>query len=1694
MGPGAPGARIEANLAALRLLKSLDGRPASAEDQKVLARWSAWGAVPGVFDETRTEYAPVREELQALLSEAEYVAARRTVVNAHYTDAHVAEAMWEAVQGLGVDTGLALEPGAGSGTFMGLAPDGVQVLGVELDPLTAGIAAALYPGHSVRAESFADTTLEPGSFDLAIGNVPFGDVRLHDPLHNPGRRHSIHNHFILKSLDLTRPGGLVAVLTSRFTMDSTGTAARRAMHERADLVTTVRLPTGAHLESAGTEAVTDLLIFRKRPEGAPVPRFGSWIDVVDVELPLRGQPGAEEIALNAWWDERPECVLGSMTLGSGMYGAQTLHVAGEGDTAAALRTVLAAEVEHALSVGLGATPAPTAMSAESRSAALAGQPRVLARAGDPARFPGFLSHDASTGTFSALTAYGTSEPVVVSRADTPRLAQLLAIRDAQLQLLALEGASEADTPETDQARTVLNDRYDVYLRRWGPINQVTLSTSSRLDRDGEPITSRRYPSVMRALRCDPFAGAVMGLEHYDEETGVAEKAAIFERRVVQARPVVSSVESPEDACAVSLDRLGRVDVDLVAGLLDVDVDEARRQITGLVFEDPTSGRLVPRAEYLSGNVRKALAAAEDAAAERPELLDNVTALRAVQPTDLAPGEIKAQLGAVWIDAATVSEFATQVLHDQRLTVEHLGGSEWHVRNGNKYSARATQTWGTGRLSAPDLLEKLLRQEAVLVYDTHTDHEGRKQRVLNTTETAAAQDKAEQLSEQFSDWVWEDPERAARLSRVYNDRFNAIVLRDYSVEGQRLTLPGLSATFTPHPHQRAAVARMLAEPSVGLFHAVGAGKTAEMVMGAMELRRLGMVNKPCVAVPNHMLDQVTREWLQLYPRAKVLAASSADLAGPSRAAFIGRAAMGDWDGVILTHGALHTLKMSVQTESDYVAAEVERTRDTLERARAAGVSSQTLKSVEKAIMRKEAKLAERLAKPGDPGLTFEQTGIDYLIVDELHLFKNLEIDSRIEGVSGNGSQRAQRLDMKITWLRERAEERAAAHPGAVARVVTGATATPIANSVSEAYVMQHYLRPDILLEAGITDFDSWAATFGSVVTDLEMRPDGTYGPKTRFARFDNLPELLRMWHVSADVCSAEQLGLKTPALTVGADGHRGPQTVVVPATPELERFMASLVERAEKLRNAGRARKGADNMLVVTSDGRKAALDMRMLDRTRTDSMTTGLDKVDVIAERVVQIWERTRHNRYLDHDSGQPHPTPGALQVVFADLGTPNPDPEKAWSFYTQLRDHLAAAGIPAHHVRFMQDANTDAKKARLFADARAGKVAVLIGSTSTMGVGTNVQTRTVALHHVDCPWRPADVEQRDGRGVRQGNQNEEIEVIRYVTERSFDAFSWQTVERKARFIQQLMHGSLTARGAEDIAGNQALSFAQVKALASGEPLLLKRAETEQRIKQLERLEVAHQRNQAQRRHTITSQERHIAELSEALPRLERLMAARTPTEGDAFSCVIAGRRHTTRTAAAEALGGVVAPALKAAKALPPAVAAPAGDLVLGGVPMRVEVRHTLGAAEVRVMVDEQVQFVLDARAVTAASVGPITRIENRVAGLEGVVADVKSRMSAAERDRAEAALQLGAEFPHKETLAKARRRLTRLDQALSRKHKGPEDGGAAAATPPDPTLARHDASARTPPTGGYLRARRSVVAPPLSPPPPPPPSLGVDL
>lgn len=1589
--PAGPRAKAAANLDALQVLAELraEHRPATRSDQERLARWSSWGALSKIFDDADVEWADDRTRLRGLLDPDAWSAARRTTLNAHYTDPRVVTGIWKALQGLGFTGGRVLEPGCGSGNFIGAAPPlPIDWVGVELDPTSAAICAQLYPSASILAQGFETTDLSDASFDAAVGNVPFGSVALHDRRHNPTGE-SIHNHFLIKALHLCRPGGLVAVITSRYTLDARNPQARATMSELADFVTAIRLPGATHRHVAGTEVVTDLVVLRRRSPGEPANDAGAWRSTATLDT------ADGPVAVNQWFVDHPELILGETRLG-GAYRADDLRVLGRFDPS---RFVSVLDAEVAGAVERGHRHAPEVPDVD--KATMAAEPTALPLSG-PGR-PGSIVV-LEDGDFAKATPQGVENyPVPASM--RRELTDLCGIRDVVVELLAVQAATTRDE-RLVELQADLSARYDIYTARYGPLNRFSWARTGRSDpQTGEEIMRRLRPK-MGGFRDDPDAPSVFALEDFDPATQTATKAAVFTRRVLAPRPTRHGVDTADEAIVVCLDQLGRVDLGRIADLLGVDEIAARAQLGEQVYDDPMSGELVPAAAYLSGDVRAKHEAAVDAARNDERFGPNVAALAAVVPDDLTSDEIDVRPGQSWLPSEVMTGFVREVLGaDHANTVYDPETATWElsVPAYMRESVMMTSQWGTGRRDAVALLQSACNNSPVVVYDELDD--GR--RVQNEEATLDAREKQDQLIGRFGAWVWEDPTRAIRLCEIYNRRFNSYVARTY--DGAHLSLPGLADTFVPRPHQRAAVARILAEPAVLLAHDVGAGKTATMVIAAMELRRLGMANKPMVVVPNHMLEQFCTEWRTLYPTAKVLFPTESEQGPAGRKHFVGRAAVGDWDAVVVTQSVFERIPLSPATERSFIAEQVDALRSSSERVEASiGRRSRTVKDIEMRVLRLEERSKELLHRVGkDDGATFEQLGCDYLFVDEAHHAKNLAISTRMPGLGKTGSGLASQLDIRLRWLRRQYGQ----------KVVTLATATPIANSLSEMWVIQHYARPDALTGAGVAHFDAWASNFAAQVTRLELAPEGThYRVTTRLAKFRNVPDLLRMFLTFADVRGRADLALPVPAIRGGR-----PETVVVDDNVDLREFVVELGERAELIR-ARRVPPEEDNMLKVSSEGRAAALDLRLVGRPAPFTVT----KLTVATERIAAIWRDNDARAYRSAD-GSEHPRPGGLQLVFADLGTPNGD---RWNVFDELRGLLVGQGVPAESVRFVHEARNPREKEQLFAACRNGTVSVLIGTTARMGVGTNVQARCVALHHLDCPWRPADVEQREGRIIRQGNQNPDVEVLRYVTKGSFDVYMWQTVEIKAGFIQQVLGGRVEGRSVDDVASEQELSYAEVKALATGDDRIVRRAGLEAEVARMRRQRTAHFDEQRRLQRLVSTSRGKHDRLLVRIASLEPIVAGLTNTRGDAFSSDVEAHTYWERGPAGTHLLAISERALRSARLghdTETDVAA------IGGVAWRLRCAHQNPEQVVLTVAGSPAELVIDRDGF--ADIDPsrlVQRIEHATGKLPSTLDDMRAQVTYLAEKISSASGRLVDAFPAQDALDTASAELKTLTEALA--------------------------------------------------------------
>lgn len=1515
----------------------------TAEEQAALARWSGWGALKLVFAarpqdpgpeadrETRRAGArwlalePVRAQVRSLLSDTEWADARRNLLNAHYTDAGLVEAVWDGVRRMGFDGGHVLEPTSGSGNYIGLAPQDtavpIRMTGVEVEANTAAISRHLYPDADIITAPFEDVHLPDGAFDAVVGNIPFGRYSRYDKVHNADLALSIHDHFVLKSLAATRPGGIVALITSRFTMDGKDTSPRERLYELGDLVGAVRLPLGAHREAAGTDVVTDVVFLRRRMPGEERGADG-WLTTRELVLDGHEEP----VRVNPYFLDHPEHVVGELRARLGKYGPEPT-VAGERDAAAGLTAATESIAAHAAAVGLTATPStvrPTAVGdgVVSLKQALTEGSLGLDELGNP-----------------TIVEDGSIVPLDVHSEQHGRLVQLISLKAHALALYKAESATAeaGETAELAELRTVLREAYQAYRRKNPPLTkpgQFRIFTPKEAKERAARLGLAKVPDEWKSRTAygliddDPDADVLFGLEEWDERTASGVEQAVLHTRVLEPRVLPTTAATPEDAFALALEwDGGRLDMLRVASLLGVTENEAAVQISHLAFRDPAqAGFWEPRHRYLSGNVREKLEQAREAATEDPSYIGNVAALEKVQPEDLTPAEIKAKCGAPWIPVQDYEAFLRH-LGFEHAEVRHAGGTTWEVR-GAHIGDLARSEWGTPERPAQELMLAILRQADSTIQVTYRDQDGKIH--VNQVATDAAREKARLIVQAFDDWIWADSERAERLAGIYNTTFNSLVLPEY--DKAPLTLPGMSTLWQRRlrDHQNAAVRRIVSEPTALLAHVVGAGKTATMVAGAMELRRTGLAKKPMIVVPNHMLKQVTREFREIYPdreRVKLLAISASDLNKKRRAKFLARIAGGDWDAVIFTHEAFNVAPLRPETMQAYLDREMASLRAQLDAAREAGMHDKTITDIETSLANAEARLQKQIDESSDgAGMCLEDTGIDYVMVDEAHQYKNLRTISAIPGAGIQGSAKATKLHMLLDYLREYNGHN---------RVATLATGTPIANSVTEAYVLKRYLGPELLERMGLENFDSWAATFGEVVSSLEPDAKGDgYKYKARFARFFNVPELMTAYRAFADVQMAEDLNLPVPPVLAGPDGQRG-EPIHFAVTGSQRQFIKEL-PRQEWVRKPG-------GVLKALGLGLRASLDMRLVGGEEGEG-----SKLEYAAEQIMQVWEQTKDVVYpTSKTDPTPQPVPGGLQLVFCDEGTPGSSAEHPVDLYDSLREHLIAAGMPREEIRFIHEASTDKKKERLFADCRAGRVAVLIGSTEKMGTGTNIQDRATALHHLSYPWRPADMAQRDGRIERQGNLNDpsipdtpdHVRLFYYVTSGSFDEFRLNALARKARFISQIQRRDFNLREIEDI-GEEALNLGMLSALASGDPAILQLAEATAERARMQGLARAWDRQQDGRLQLAKDLDDYLQRAAPCLEGMRAAMPNRRPTGGDAFAITIDGRTLRSRDTAAATLGARMV-ALARDPSLSPGQRVPVGTL--GGQDFHGEISYDAG-------------------------------------------------------------------------------------------------------------------------------------------------------
>jgi N12 class adenine-specific DNA methylase len=1345
------------------------------------------------FEEQDKYHDEVHDLAVALSGEVGYEALRRSVLNAHYTYPAIAEAMWEHLADLGLESGEVLEPGCGAGNFLAYAPPDVAMVGVEMEPVAAAIARALHPGATIHAKRFEDTELPFGHYAASIGNVPFANVRVSDRRYGSA---SIHNYFLLRAVEHLAPGGVAALLTSRYSLDSISPSVREALYERADLLAAIRLPVDTHKGYAGTQVVMDLLVLRRRKDGEE--RLDdTWLRS---ETLYQAEQSYRE---NAYFSAHPEHRLGVVELRQGPHESGEPVVVsdlGPDEVASAMRSVLADVAERAKATGRSLAPAPFS--------------EITAVPERDIHLPHGSLAMKSDGSFYRV---GSGEAHSCPKTQAAELRALIEMRDLALQVLDAQGEGRP----AHHVQAELRGAYAKYAHHYGAINRASLT--ERPGEDGELEIIRRAPP-MGGFRSDPLSGVVFALELYDDTEGAIGLSGLATRDVL-APPPPAVVETIEDGLVWSLGEFGRIDAEAIGAKIGISPAEVREGLLAgeLAFIEPASGELAESSEYLAGHVAMKLAAAREAASADPSYERNVAALESVMPVPLGIADIAIHPGAPYVATDIVRKFliaeaGLPYYMAERLRVRRIEGIGVRIE-GVPSGWMSPSKYRIGGQSMASLFQAIANNTYVTV-----THKIGDTTVVDQEATLLARQRQDELLQRFEDWVRSDEDATKSVVDAYDAAFGGRVLRTY--DGRGLVLPGLALDFEPHDYQRGAATRMASERSVLLGHQVGAGKTAIIAMGLETLRRFEKVHRPMVVVPNHLLDQFHAEYARLYPRTRILAAAPSWSNERDRVEFTARVASGDYDVVVTTMSAFGRIPLKDEVVKDVMRAEVMSLRRALVDMDGEYGASKTIKRIERAVATYESRLDRLSDMDKDVGPTFESLGVDYLVVDEAHLFKNLERVCSDRTLAIPGSKRAFDLYAKMRWLSGRKD-------GPYACFATG---TPVANSIAEVHTMLRFLAPEALESREMSSFDAWLAAFGRRHSEVELSPEGgRFRVQTRFSRFVNVPELVTMFREVMEIPPPDA----APGIIPDLETDK-PIPVVVPSGPGLKRYIQVLGERADAIRSKA-VEPTEDNMLKVVTDGRKAALDLRLVGEP------SEAPKLEAAAENIARIYRETKDLAYEDARTGvtgEAH-EPGAFQIVFLDLDTPG---GKSFSAYEDLRDRLVARGIPVEKVRFVHEAGSHEAKRKLFDQCRTGKVSVLIGSSERMGLGTNVQDRAIALHHLDCPWRPAEVIQREGRIMRQGNQNEKVAIYRYASEGSFDVYMWQTVERKARFIHQVMHPrDLTEREVEDV-DQAVLSYGEIKALAAGNPLILERVATETEVRKLEMMSTQWRRQHQQGR------------------------------------------------------------------------------------------------------------------------------------------------------------------------------------------------------------------------------------------------------
>ena len=1579
LGEGGAKAKCRANIEAIQLLKYLErnGFQASPEQQDKLSVYIGWGGIPEVFDENKPDWSKEYAELKALLTPEEYEAARGSTLNAHYTSPAVIRAIYEAVGNMGFDGGRMLEPSMGVGNFFGLLPESMansQLYGVELDSITGRIAKQLYPEASITVAGF-ETTNRPGFYDLAVGNVPFGQYQVHDPEYDR-LGFSIHNYFASKMLDQVRPGGIAAFVTSRYTLDAKDESVRRYLAERGELLGAIRLPNNAFRANAGTDVVSDIIFLQRRE--APATELPEWVHVGTTP---------EGFTVNRYFIDHPEMVLGTPSAESTQYGRQDY-------TVAPIEGADLSELLHEAVQNIHGEYTEREIEEAENTDILPADPDV---------------RNYSFALVDGEVYYREGGIIVrqdVSAAMTERIKGLMELRDCTRRLIQLQTEDASDGEIAAEQRR-LNTLYDAYTAKHGLI-------SSRENK--------------RAFSDDSSYYLLCSLEILEEDGKLERKADMFTRRTIQPHRPVEHTETAAEALAVSLNELGRVDMEYMSRLCgrdtssaneksqprrstnpspgaasytatdsnssipaeNKDVNSIAAELSDVIFRVPGTDRYVTADEYLSGNVREKLREAEAAAKADQSFNINVEALKAAQPRELTASEIDVRLGATWIEPRYIEQFMVETFQptywaSRSMDVSYSPyTSEWHIDGKNAVGANdvnAFSTYGTSRISAYKILENTLNLRDVRIYDKVEDADGTERRVLNVKETTLAQQKQQVIKDAFRDWLWKDPKRRETLVAKYNELFNSTRPREY--DGSHLTFPGINPEIELREHQRNAIARILYGGNTLLAHEVGAGKTFTMAAAAMEAKRLGLCRKPMFAVPNHLTEQWASEFLRLYPSANILVATKKDFEPANRKKFCARIATGDYDAVIIGHSQFERIPVSQERQERLLRSEIEEITEGINQLKRSSGERFSIKSMEKTKKSLEAKLKKLLDSPKDDVVTFEELGVDRLFVDEAHSYKNLYYHTKMQNVAGLSSAEAQKssdMYMKCRYMDELTGSRS----------VVFATGTPVSNSMTELYTMQRYLQHDTLERLGLSHFDSWAANFGETVTALELAPEGTgYRARTRFSKFFNLPELMNLFREVADIKTSDQLNLPKPEVVYHNE--------VSQPTEIQKKLVQELSERATKV-HARMVDPSEDNMLAITNDGRKLGLDQRVVNPLLPDEPGT---KVNRCVDNVFRIWLEGADKKLT--------------QLIFCDLSTPG----KGFNIYDDIKTKLISRGVPESEIAFIHTAGTEAKKKELFAKVRSGNVRVLLGSTAKMGAGTNVQDRLVALHDLDAPWRPGDLEQRKGRIARQGNMNETVHVYRYVTEQTFDSYIWQTLENKQRFISQIMTSKSPVRSCED-ADETTLSFAEIKALCAGDPRIKEKMDLDVQVAKLRLLKSSYQSQKYQLEDRLLQYyPREIAATRVAITGCEADVATRDAHSAPADGFVgieLQGRHYDERVAAGEALLNIL-PTVQDTQ--------PVHIGSFRGFDVEVSLeqfgKHVL---TLKGTLEYHVELGADAR-------GNVTRIENALTALDKKLGALNTRLSDLQRQVENAREELEKPFPQEDELREKSARLVELNAEL---------------------------------------------------------------